>query len=104
VLKKTHKRQKILTRQFSLDQEGASTCSLQLSKHASTKWLTMAPPYIPDTVVHAPHLDLSRSKVHNLSRLATRLGGWVRACSFVDNGVIQESRRRSKDPLNTQVA
>jgi hypothetical protein len=46
----------ILTRQFSLDQEGASMYSLQLNKHARTKWLTVAPPYIPDTVVPAPHL------------------------------------------------
>jgi hypothetical protein len=28
-------------------------CSLQLSKHASTKWPTVAPPYIPDAVVPA---------------------------------------------------
>jgi hypothetical protein len=54
--KQTHKRQKILTRQFSFDQEGASMCSLLLSKHASTKWLTVAPPHIPDAVVPAPHL------------------------------------------------
>jgi hypothetical protein len=25
-------------------------------QHASTKWLTVAPPYIPDTVVPAPHM------------------------------------------------
>jgi hypothetical protein len=54
--KQTHKRQKILTKQFSLDQESASMCSLPLNKHASTKWLTVAPPYIPDAVVPAPHL------------------------------------------------
>jgi hypothetical protein len=47
--------------------------------------------------------DLSRSKVHSLSRLAKRLGEWVRACSLAGNGVVQESRRRSKDPLNMQV-
>jgi hypothetical protein len=49
--KQTHKRQKILARQFSLDQEGASMCSLQLSKHTSRKWLTVASPYIPDTFI-----------------------------------------------------
>jgi hypothetical protein len=32
---------------ISLDQEGASMRSLPLSKHASTRWLTVAPPYIP---------------------------------------------------------
>jgi hypothetical protein len=35
-------------------------CSLLLSKHASTKWLTMAPPYIPDAVVPAPYLGFVR--------------------------------------------
>jgi hypothetical protein len=44
-----------LDKAISLDQEGASMCSLQLSKHASTQWLTVAPPYIPDAVVPAPH-------------------------------------------------
>jgi hypothetical protein len=54
-LKQTHKRQKILTRQFSLDQGSASMCSFPLSS-TKTKWLTVAPPYIPDAVVPAPHL------------------------------------------------
>jgi hypothetical protein len=88
-----------LDKEISLDQEGASLCSFPLSKHASTKWLTEAPPYIPDAVVLAPHLGF----VLNLSRVAKRLGGWVRAYSLVGNGVIQESRRRSKDLLNMQV-
>jgi hypothetical protein len=87
----------------SLDQEGASMCSLQLSKHTSTKWLTVAPPYIPDTVIPAPHLGFVQVKGYNLSRLAKRLGGWIRACSLVGNGVIQESGRRCKDTLNMQV-
>jgi hypothetical protein len=53
--------------------------SLQLSKHMNTKWLTVAPPYIPDAVIPALTWDLSRSKIHNLSQLAARLGdGWVR--------------------------
>jgi hypothetical protein len=47
--------------------------------------------------------DLSRSKVHNLPLLTKRLGGWVRAYSSADNGVVQESGRKSKDPLNMQV-
>jgi hypothetical protein len=97
------KRQKILTTQFSLDQEGASMCSLQLSKHADTKWLTVAPSYIPDAIVPAPHLGFVQIKGHSLSRLAKRLGGWVRACSLAGNGIVQESGRRSKDPLNMQV-
>jgi hypothetical protein len=42
----------ILTRQF---QEDASMCSLLLSKHASTKWPTVVPPYIFDVVVPAPN-------------------------------------------------
>jgi hypothetical protein len=36
-----------LDKAISLDQEGASMCSLSLSEHASTKWLTLAPLYIP---------------------------------------------------------
>jgi hypothetical protein len=40
-----------LDQAISLDQEGASVCSLLLSK-----WVTVAPPYIPDSVVPAPHL------------------------------------------------
>jgi hypothetical protein len=35
--------------------------------------------------------------------MAKRLGGWVRAYSLVENGVVQEPGRRSKDPLNIQV-
>jgi hypothetical protein len=51
-----------LDKAVSPDQEGASMCSLLLSKHASTKWLTVAPPYIPDAVVPAPHLGLVQVK------------------------------------------
>jgi hypothetical protein len=75
----------------------------QLSKHASTKWLTVALPYIPDAVAPAPYLGFVQVKGHSLSRLAKRLGGWVRACSLASNGVVQESGRRSKDTLNMQV-
>jgi hypothetical protein len=52
-----------LDKAVSFDQKDASTNSLQLSRHVSTKWLTVASPYIPDVVVPAPHLGLSRSKV-----------------------------------------
>jgi hypothetical protein len=45
-----------LDKAISFDQKGASMYSLQLSGHLSTKWLTMAPPHIPDAVVPAPHL------------------------------------------------
>jgi hypothetical protein len=51
-----------LDKAISLDQEGASMWSLPLSKHASTKWLTGAPPYIPDAVVPAPHLGFVQVK------------------------------------------
>jgi hypothetical protein len=43
-----------LDKAISLNQEGASMCSLLLSKHASTKWLMVAPPYIPDAVCPSP--------------------------------------------------
>jgi hypothetical protein len=78
-------------------------CSLQLSKHASTKWLTVAPPYIPATVVPAPHLGFVQVKSSQSPSIGTRLGGWVRAYSLVDNGAVRESGRRSRDPLNMQV-
>jgi hypothetical protein len=91
-----------LDKAISLDQEDLSMYSLQLNKHASTKWLAVAPPYIPDSVVPASHLGFVQVKVHSLPRLAKRLGGWVRAYSLADNGVVQESRR-SRDPLNMQV-
>jgi hypothetical protein len=37
-------------------------CSLLLSKHTNTKWLTVAPPYIPDAVVPAPYLGFVQVK------------------------------------------
>jgi hypothetical protein len=40
-----------LDKAISFDQKGASMCSLQLSKHTSTKKLTVAPHYIS-----APHM------------------------------------------------
>jgi hypothetical protein len=49
-----------LDKAISFDQECASMCSLQLSKHTSTKWLTVAPPYVPDTVVPAPYLGFAQ--------------------------------------------
>jgi hypothetical protein len=73
--KQTHKREN-LDKEISLKQKGISKCSLTLSKHTSTKWLRVAPPYIPDTELYLPLTwDLSRSKVHNLSRLANRPEG-----------------------------
>jgi hypothetical protein len=51
-----------LDKAISFDQKGASTYSLQLSGHVSTKRLTVAPPYIPDAVVPAPHLGFVQVK------------------------------------------
>jgi hypothetical protein len=51
-----------LDRAISLDQEGASMCSLQLSKHTGTKWLTVAPPYIPDAVAPPPNAGFVKVK------------------------------------------
>jgi hypothetical protein len=45
-----------LDKAISFDQKGASMHSLQRSGHVSTKWLTVASPHIPDSVVPAPHL------------------------------------------------
>jgi hypothetical protein len=51
-----------LDKAISFDQKGASTYSLQLSKHVSTKWWTVAPPYIPDVVAPAPYLGFVQVK------------------------------------------
>jgi hypothetical protein len=53
--KQTHKRQKNLDRAISFDQKDASMYLLLLSRHANTKWLTVALPYIPDAIVPALH-------------------------------------------------
>jgi hypothetical protein len=47
---------------ISFDQKGASMYSLQLSGHVSTKWPTVAPPYIPDAIVPASHLGFVQVK------------------------------------------
>jgi hypothetical protein len=62
---------------ISLDQEGTSMCSLQLSKHTSTKWLTVAPPSIPDTVVSATHLGRYTISLDWLKGLGDGLGNIV---------------------------
>jgi hypothetical protein len=59
--KQTHKREN-LDKAISFHQKSASIYSLQLSRHVSTKWPTVAPPYIPDTVVPAPHLGFVQVK------------------------------------------
>jgi hypothetical protein len=51
-----------LDKAISLDQEGANMGSLRLSRYASTKFLTVAPPYIPDAVVPVPHLGFVQVK------------------------------------------
>jgi hypothetical protein len=56
-----------LDKAISFEQKDARMYSFQLSRHMSTKWLTVAPPYIPDAIVPTPTWDLSRSKVHNFS-------------------------------------
>jgi hypothetical protein len=71
-----------LDKAISLDQEGASMCSLPLSNTQAQngqQWLlliSLMQSCLPLT------WDLSRSKVHSLPPLAKRLGGWVRACSL----------------------
>jgi hypothetical protein len=56
--------------------------SFQLSRHSSAKWRIVAS-YVPDAVVPAPHLDLSRSKVHIFLDWLKGLGEWVRARNLV---------------------
>jgi hypothetical protein len=76
---------------------------LQLSKHTNTEWLTVAPPYIPDTVVPAPNPGFAQVRGSQSPSIAKRLGGWVRVYSLAGNGIVQETGRRSKDLLNRQV-
>jgi hypothetical protein len=66
VLKTDMQETENLDKAISFDQKGASVYLLLLSRHASTKWPTVAPPYIPDAIVPAPTQDLSMPKVHNL--------------------------------------
>jgi hypothetical protein len=51
-----------LDKAISFDQKGTSTYSLQLSRHVSTKWLTVASPYIPDAAVPAPYMGFVQVK------------------------------------------
>jgi hypothetical protein len=51
-----------LDKAISFDQKSASMCSLQLSGQVSTKWSTVASPYIPDAVVPAPYLGFVQVK------------------------------------------
>jgi hypothetical protein len=75
VLKTDTQETENLDKAISLDREGCKNVLTPAKQHASTKWLTVAPPssltqlYLPLT------WDLSRSKVHSLSPLAERLGG-----------------------------
>jgi hypothetical protein len=63
VLKTNTRETENLDKAISFDQKGASMYLIQLSRHASTKWLTVAPPYIPDTVVPAPKPGFVQVKV-----------------------------------------
>jgi hypothetical protein len=81
---------------ISFDQKGESMYSLQLSGHMSTKWLTVAPPYIPDAVVPAPHLAFVQVKGSQSPSVGYKAWGWVRAYSLASNGIIQESRIRNR--------
>jgi hypothetical protein len=62
VLKTDTQETENLDKAISFDQKGASMCSLQLSANTSTKWLTVAPPYIPDAVVPALNLGFVQVK------------------------------------------
>jgi hypothetical protein len=93
--KQKHKREN-LDKAISLDQEGASVCSLLLSNTRAQngrQWLLLIPLaelYLPLT------WDLSRSKVHNLPRLAKRLRGWVRTCSLAGNGIVHNPEKEAR--------
>jgi hypothetical protein len=50
--------------------------SLQLSRHVSTKWLTVDSPYIPYVILPASYLGFVQFK-SSQSQLTKRLGGWV---------------------------
>jgi hypothetical protein len=67
VLKTDTQETENLDKAISFDQKGASMYLLQLNRHVNTKWPTVAPPYIPDTVVHAPNPGFVQVKGSHLS-------------------------------------
>jgi hypothetical protein len=81
-----------LDKAISFDQKGASTYLLPLSRYVSTKWPTVASPYIPDTVVSR----ICPCQRFTISLVTKRLGGWVRAYSLAGNGVVQESKEEAR--------
>jgi hypothetical protein len=92
-----------LDKAISFDQKGTSTYSLQLSRHVSTKWLTVASPYIPDAAVPAPYLgfvQVKGSQSFLLKGLGDGLGHTNCWAIFLGNGAVQESGRRNRNPLN----
>jgi hypothetical protein len=62
VLKTETQETENLDKAISFDQNWASIYSLQLSRHLSTKWLTVASPCVPDTVLLAPYLGFVQVK------------------------------------------
>jgi hypothetical protein len=92
-----------LTRQFLLMKRvQACAHSSQANMQGQNGWqwlllISLMQLYLPLT------WDLSRSRFSQSSRLAKRLGGWVRVYSLAGNGAVQGSGRRSKEPLNMQV-
>jgi hypothetical protein len=62
VLKTDTQETENLDKAIYFDQKSASMYSLQLSRFMSTKWPTVAPPYIPDAVVAALHLGFVQVK------------------------------------------
>jgi hypothetical protein len=101
--KQTHKTQKILTRHFLLIKR-VEAC---VHSHWATRKHKMAGsgsslyPWLRCTCP-SPGICPGKRFTVSLDWLKG-LGGWVRVCSLAGNGVVQESRRRSKDPLNMQV-
>jgi hypothetical protein len=74
-----------LDKAISSDPKCASMYLFQQNRHMSTKWPTVAPPYIPDAVVPAPNPGFVQVKGSNLPSLAKRLGGWFRAMELYRN-------------------
>jgi hypothetical protein len=66
-------------------------CSLQLSRHKSTKRLTVAPPYIPDAVVPAPHLGFVQVRGSQSPSMWDGLGHVIWRAIFSGNRTAQKS-------------
>jgi hypothetical protein len=91
-----------LDKAISFVQKGTSMYLLQLSRHASTKWLTVAPPYIADSCT-CPSPGICPGQMFTifpnwLKGLRDGFQHIIWQAIFMGNGTVQESGR-NRNPL-----